>query len=259
MSEAGGEARETAPSGDRSGGLFLSYHRPDTEAVLTVQRMLSARGITTYLDRDRLGAGLPWPQALEKGLKEARGVAVFIGPSGLGLWQKREMGFALDRQVSCERDGVAFPVIPLLLPGADITPGFLFLNTWVDLRADLTDPDAMDALVRAVQGQRDEAPESALAGMCPYRGLRPFHEEDAAFFFGREAFTARLLESVKTRPLTAVIGPSGSGKSTLVRAGLIPMLRRERPPNATWDAVAVTNSPSRSVRTCCPRSPRWTG
>jgi WD40 repeat protein/serine/threonine protein kinase len=59
----------------------------------------------------------------------------------------------------------------------------------------------------------------------PYRGLFAFREEDAPFFFGRESFTDRLLETVQQRSVVAVVGPSGSGKSSVVFAGLIPRLR----------------------------------
>ncbi|MBW4489826.1 MAG: PD40 domain-containing protein [Trichocoleus desertorum ATA4-8-CV12] len=62
---------------------------------------------------------------------------------------------------------------------------------------------------------------------CPYRGLAAFQESDASFFFGREAFTNKLLHIAVTQPLIAIVGPSGSGKSSLVAAGLIPRLRVE--------------------------------
>ncbi len=61
---------------------------------------------------------------------------------------------------------------------------------------------------------------------CPYRGLFAFREEDAQFFFGREAFTDKLLEAVQNKPLVAIIGSSGSGKSSVIFAGLIPHLRQ---------------------------------
>ena len=136
--------------------------------------------MTTFLDQASLVAGLPWPQALEEALRRARAVAVFIGPHGLGLWQKREMYFALDRQAQEEKAGRTFPVIPVLLPDADITPGFLFLNTWVDLRPNLTDGDALDALVQAVGGTPPCQPAEFTFPVCPYRGLRAFREEDSA-------------------------------------------------------------------------------
>jgi len=62
---------------------------------------------------------------------------------------------------------------------------------------------------------------------CPYRGLFAFREQDARFFFGREAYTEKLVEAVQKQPLIAVIGASGSGKSSVVYAGLIPYLRRQ--------------------------------
>lgn len=220
--------------------LFLSYHSPDREAVQTVRQLLEARGIATFLDREDLVPGLPWPQALEEALGSVRAVAVFLGPHGLGRWQKREMWFALDRQVQEEKAGRAFPVIPVLLPGADPTSGFLFLNTWVDLRRDLTDPDGLEALVRAARGEAEARPEEVRVALCPYRGLRPFREEDAAFFFGREAFARRLAEAAQGRDLVALVGPSGSGKSSVVQAGLMPKLRRQRPPAATWDTAVFT-------------------
>lgn len=69
---------------------------------------------------------------------------------------------------------------------------------------------------------------------CPYRGLFAFREEDAPFFFGREACTESLVEAVQKQPLVAVIGPSGSGKSSVVFAGLIPQL----PKTVNWRKIS---------------------
>jgi WD40 repeat protein/DNA-binding SARP family transcriptional activator len=59
----------------------------------------------------------------------------------------------------------------------------------------------------------------------PYKGLLPFEEADAAYFFGREALTDELVMRLSDTSFLAVVGPSGSGKSSVVRAGLIPALR----------------------------------
>jgi hypothetical protein len=59
----------------------------------------------------------------------------------------------------------------------------------------------------------------------PYRGLRAFEEEDAPFFFGRDAFVNRMLEKAAVHPILGVTASSGSGKSSAIRAGLLPKIR----------------------------------
>ena len=60
----------------------------------------------------------------------------------------------------------------------------------------------------------------------PYKGLRPFSENDAGDFFGRDALVGELLERLaEGARFICVLGASGSGKSSMVRAGLIPALR----------------------------------
>jgi WD40 repeat protein len=220
--------------------LYLSFNNADRKSVAEVQKLLEGRGIATFVDRKDLVAGLPWSQALEEELGGVDGVAVFVGRD-LGTWQKREMWFALDRQVREEKQGRIFPVIPVLLPGADLASGFLFLNSWIDLRAGgpgLVVGEVLEAFERAIRSTELVQTSGRPSVICPYRGLQVFREEDAAFFFGRQALAHRLLDFTLTKGLVAVIGASGIGKSSLVQAGLLPLLRRQRPPNETWDAVS---------------------
>jgi basic membrane lipoprotein Med (substrate-binding protein (PBP1-ABC) superfamily)/DNA-binding SARP family transcriptional activator len=73
----------------------------------------------------------------------------------------------------------------------------------------------------------------------PYKGLRPYGEQDAEDFFGREALVDELLEALgKGPPVVAVVGPSGSGKSSVVSAGLIPALRTGRLPGSEGWVIA---------------------
>ncbi|MGW3726418.1 nSTAND1 domain-containing NTPase [Streptomyces sp. NPDC000851] len=60
---------------------------------------------------------------------------------------------------------------------------------------------------------------------CPFRGLEPFREQDAAVFFARGADSERIAEALCARPFVPVAGGSGVGKSSLVRAGVLPRLR----------------------------------
>jgi TIR domain len=130
--------------------VFFSYNRVDHATVTRVAWALHQRQISVFLDRWYLAAGQPWPQALERTLASCSAVAVFLGAEGLGPWQHPERDLALDRQVR-EPD---FPVIPVLLPGADPALGFLRLNTWVDLSAG--DENAVEALAAAVRRQPPE-------------------------------------------------------------------------------------------------------
>ena len=70
----------------------------------------------------------------------------------------------------------------------------------------------------------------------PYKGLRPFGEDDAAVFFGRERLVAEVLRRISQGArLLALVGPSGSGKSSVVRAGVVPAMRKGGPGgDAKW-------------------------
>ena len=77
------------------------------------------------------------------------------------------------------------------------------------------------------------------APVNPYRGLRPFEEADAAYFYGRQTLIAHLIDRLRSEAtrgrFLAIVGPSGSGKSSVMRAGVIPALRRgELPGSEDW-------------------------
>ncbi|GGR84190.1 hypothetical protein GCM10010252_23650 [Streptomyces aureoverticillatus] len=78
-------------------------------------------------------------------------------------------------------------------------------------------------------GQRLPADAAALGGVCPYRGLASYRQQDAQWFFGRErstdALVAQLRAAEKTGGLVMLVGASGAGKSSLLNAGLVPALR----------------------------------
>jgi WD40 repeat protein len=82
----------------------------------------------------------------------------------------------------------------------------------------------------------------------PYRGLAAFGEQDAAFFFGREAATGQVLERMSRllagAGLLVVSGVSGAGKSSLLRAGVLPRIRAaglaSAPGAASWPSVVFT-------------------
>ncbi|GAA4203446.1 hypothetical protein GCM10022252_61100 [Streptosporangium oxazolinicum] len=100
----------------------------------------------------------------------------------------------------------------------------------------LGDREAWDQAYRALSDQIEERePTRSVPRVVrtaeppsPYRGLEVFGPADAAYFFGRDALTAALLDRITgAGGLLIVMGPSGSGKSSLLRAGLVPALTRD--------------------------------
>ncbi|MGH3982671.1 MAG: hypothetical protein ACRDST_08310, partial [Pseudonocardiaceae bacterium] len=59
---------------------------------------------------------------------------------------------------------------------------------------------------------------------CPYVGLVPFDEKDAAYFFGRERESDIIVANLTASRLTLLYAPSGVGKSSVLRAGVLPRL-----------------------------------
>ncbi len=222
--------------------VFLSYHWRDHAQVEALARRLREQQLTVFLDRWYLTSGESWPRALEATLANCRAVVVCIGPGEMGPWQQREHYLAIQRQVAAERQRQTFPVIPVLFPGAEPPLGFLSQLTWVYFRARVDDPLLLHTLVNAIHGQPPgpdalETVRQTLATICPYRGLLYFREEDAPFFFGREAAIAQLTSAVQQHHLVAVVGASGSGKSSVVRAGLVPELRKSR--DRVWEVATL--------------------
>lgn len=68
--------------------------------------------------------------------------------------------------------------------------------------------------------------EQALAA-SPYKGLTPYSEDDASFFFGRQRERDMIEANLIATRLTLLYGASGVGKSSVLRAGVVHHLRAE--------------------------------
>jgi serine/threonine protein kinase len=72
---------------------------------------------------------------------------------------------------------------------------------------------ALEDVTLRVEGAED---------LHPYPGLASFTEEDAEYFFGREAEVEQMWRKLEGPPrLFAIMGPSGAGKSSFIAAGLV--------------------------------------
>jgi hypothetical protein len=111
--------------------VFLSHNSRDKAHVVELKRLLQARGLRCWLDKDELPPGQNWIPLLDRGLNNSKAIAVCVGSAGQGPWQDEETQSALRKAVSEQR-----AVIPVLLPGVGrqpVLPDFLANRTWVDL------------------------------------------------------------------------------------------------------------------------------
>src|SRR5258705_25682 len=67
----------------------------------------------------------------------------------------------------------------------------------------------------------------------PYVGLKPYTDEDALRFFGREQERKIITANLIASRLTLLYGASGVGKSSVLRAGVLYNLRRLSQRNLT--------------------------
>ncbi|MEE1751389.1 nSTAND1 domain-containing NTPase [Streptomyces sp. SP18CS02] len=171
---------------------------------------------------------------LEAAVEGARAVPLV---DGTGVWGHtfRALGYPVgaDRGVWASGtlragQGAGWVQMEAHEPGPPISGGFSGSAVWDDAQ-----DGVVGMTVAAHLGERtayllpsaELVDEATLRPRCPFQGLAAFTEEEAEFFHGREADTARVHTAVRARPVTLVAGPSGCGKSSLVRAGVLPRLR----------------------------------
>ena len=65
--------------------------------------------------------------------------------------------------------------------------------------------------------------------ICPYKGLEPYTERDAAVFAGRGEDIARVISNLYASSLIILYGESGVGKTSLLWAGVVPQLKKDVP------------------------------
>ena len=62
-------------------------------------------------------------------------------------------------------------------------------------------------------------------GISPYPGLRPFTEEEAIFFKGRDLHIRQIVKMLEQNKMAFITGASGDGKSSMVYAGVVTYIR----------------------------------
>ncbi|WP_406510768.1 AAA family ATPase [Streptomyces sp. NBC_00212] len=160
---------------------------------------------------------------------DERGRPVRVSAQRISDWRRA-------RNVPAQFGALAV-VLHILIPEArrsrpaPVSPGLYDLAHWQRLweRA-VADPIGDRPAPSAEEKEQPPAEAPAVpGGVCPYRGLASYRQQDARWFFGRErstdALVAQLRAVEKTGGLVMLVGASGAGKSSLLNAGLVPTLQ----------------------------------
>lgn len=67
----------------------------------------------------------------------------------------------------------------------------------------------------------------AASNLMPYKGLMPYEETDAIYFFGREKWRDVIIDNLRASRLSVLYGSSGVGKSSVLRAGVVHTLQQQ--------------------------------
>jgi hypothetical protein len=132
--------------------VFLCYHRDDAEAVRKIALALKSAGVRPWLDEWELRPGSVWLDELDAIMSGVRCAAVFIGPNGVGPFEKIEIRALVRAFV--ER---SVRIVPVILEGVTTEPRWLkFLDDFqrVDFRNKA--PDPLQRLVWGVEARGAE-------------------------------------------------------------------------------------------------------
>jgi Domain of unknown function (DUF4062)/TIR domain len=149
---------------------FLSYPSDSRDQITQLVGRLRRDRLRIWFDGD-LMPGDRISLEVEGALARARAVVFFVGRSGLGSGQNRELAAALYKRAGAG-DGVR--IIPVLLPGATPAevPAALAMQTWIRFR-DFDDPTAYRSLRDVLRNTAAEPPPPPPAPARP----RPTDED----------------------------------------------------------------------------------
>ncbi|HET6857232.1 MAG TPA: WD40 repeat domain-containing protein [Streptomyces sp.] len=160
-------------------------------------------------------------------------------------------------------------VLHVLIPEArrerptPVSTGLYDMGQWQLLweRAVADPVSGRAAAASAEEEERLQVEAQNVPGVCPYRGLASYRQQDARWFFGRERSTDALVTQLRaaeqTGGLVMLVGASGAGKSSLLNAGLVPTLRNgalsdESSPAGPVLQLAPGSDPLAELTRCIP-------
>ncbi len=213
--------------------VFISYSRSDGAFVTRLTTDLQEAGIQVWIDQQGLKPGTRnWEDALRQAISTSKAVLLIASPAS------RRSNYVQDELAIAEMYGRR--IYPVWASGdqwIDCIPLGMGKVQFIDARDNAYNA-SVPQIIQALGGELVSVSEShpppslEFQSRNPYKGLRPFREDDQDDFFGRDALINDLVSSLLNilqsgQPrLLPIIGPSGSGKSSVVMAGLLPRLHQ---------------------------------
>jgi len=133
--------------GEERYDVFLAHNSQDKPAVRLVAAGLQGRGVSVWLDVEQIPPGRWFQDVIQGAILKVKAVAIFLGPCGLGKWQKLELRAFISQCV--DKD---IPAIPVLLPGVVKIPEDLAFLRELNSVSFHRSPDEDEALERLVWG-----------------------------------------------------------------------------------------------------------
>lgn len=213
--------------------IFISHSKEDNHQAAELNSWLHDQHFDVdaiFLDfdsRSGIDGGKEWEQELFKRLRQCRAIIALCSQNfTASQWCISEIAIAMGGREKKK-------VIPIKISPCDL-PELLKGIQMIDFTINVE--DGRERLLRSLkEAGLDPSEVSNFDPDRVYPGLKAFEEKDAGVFFGRrgaiedgEKALRRLVGNPWGTRALMVIGPSGSGKSSLVRAGLLPLLRRNR-------------------------------
>ena len=130
--------------------VFLSYNQKDKDSARQLYERLTQKNLDVWFAEERIQLGESLAQGLERGLREARAIAVLVGQAE-GPWQALEVEVGIREYVY-----KGLPLFPILLQGShcDLIPMLLKPLVYLDLSSSYPYTAAdIDALAFAVRSR----------------------------------------------------------------------------------------------------------
>jgi hypothetical protein len=204
--------------------VFVDYSPADLEMVQELARDFESRGHRTFVDKQQLNVGRDWQLSIDEALAYSSILLVCFGQPTDN--ERRAHIIATARRLQTVK------IILVLLPGSDenaISSFDFSIQQAIDLH-NWNDMAARERLSKLVEDASRPAsrPFATVATVerDPYPGMRPFREDDASYFFGREDDLNSLEQALTDNDIVVVTGAAQIGKTSLVQAGLLPRLRQ---------------------------------